>query len=35
MQWINDQYIFVQYRKLVNKIGTAIAEVITFSIMKT
>ena len=35
MPWITDQYIFVQYTKLVNKTGTAVAKVITFSIMTT
>ena len=35
MPWINDQCIFVRYTKLVNKIGTAVAKVITFSITKT
>ena len=29
----NDQYTFVQYTKLVNKKGTDVAKVITFSIM--
>ena len=33
MPWITDQYIFVRYTKLVNKIGTVVAKVITFSIM--
>ena len=33
MPWITDQYTFVQYTKLVNEIGTAVAKVITFSIM--
>ena len=33
MPWITDQYTFVRYTKLVNKIGTAVAKVITSSIM--
>ena len=33
MPWITDQYTFVRYTKLVNKIVTAVAKVITFSIM--
>ena len=32
MPWITDQYTFVRYTKLVNKIGTAVAKVITFTI---
>ena len=35
MPWITDVYTFVQYTKLVNEIGTAVAKVITFSIMTT
>ena len=35
MSWITDQYTFVRYTKLVNKIGTAVEKVITFSIMTT
>ena len=36
MPWITDKYTFVRYKKkLVNKIGTAVATVITFSIMTT
>ena len=35
MPWITDQYTFVRYTKLVNKICTAVAKVITFSIMTT
>ena len=35
MPWISDQYTFVRYTKLVNKIGTAVAKVVTFSIMTT
>ena len=35
MPWITDQYTFVWYAKLINKIGTAVAKVITFSIMTT
>ena len=35
MPWITDQYIFVRYTKLINEIGTAVAKVITFSIMTT
>ena len=35
MPWITDQYTFVRYTKLVNEIGTAVAKVITFSIMTT
>ena len=31
MPWITDQYTFVWYTKLVNKIGTTVAKVITFS----
>ena len=33
MPWKTYQYTFVRYTKLVNKIGTAVAKVITFSIM--
>ena len=33
--WITDQYTFGRYTKLVNKIGTAVAKFITFSIMTT
>ena len=35
MPWITDQYTFVRYTTLVNKIGTAVAKVNTFSIMTT
>ena len=35
MPWITDQYTFVRYTELVNEIGTAVAKVITFSIMTT
>ena len=35
MPWITDQYTFVRYTKLVNRIWTAVAKVITFSIMTT
>ena len=33
--WITDQYTLVLYTKLVNKIGNAVAKVITFLIMTT
>ena len=32
MQWITDQYIFVQYTKLVNKTGTAVAKSLLFQL---
>ena len=32
---ITEQYTSVRYTKLVNKVGTAVAKVITFSIMTT
>ena len=35
MPWITDQYTFVRYTKLINKIGTAVAKVFTFTIMTT
>ena len=35
MPWITDKYTFVGYTKLVNKMCTAVAKVITFSIMTT
>ena len=35
MPWMIDQYTYVRYSKLVNEIGTAVAKVITFSIMTT
>ena len=35
MPWITDQYTYVRYTKLVNEIGTAVAKVITLSIMTT
>ena len=35
MPWIIGQYTFVWYTKLVNKIGTAVAKVIAFSIVTT
>ena len=35
MPWKTDQYTFVRYTKLVNKIGTAVAKIVTFSIMTT
>ena len=35
MPGITNQYTFVRYTKLVNKMGAAVAQVITFSIMKT
>ena len=35
MPWITDQYTFVRYTILVNKISTAVAKVIAFSIMTT
>ena len=35
MPWITDQYTCVRYTKLVNKICTAVAKVIKFSIMTT
>ena len=35
MPWMTDQYTFVRYTKLVNRIGTAGAKVIMFSIMTT
>ena len=33
MPWITNQYLFVRYTKLVSKVGTAVAKVITFLIM--
>ena len=35
MPWITDQYTFVRYTKLVNKIGTTVEKITTFSIMTT
>ena len=35
MPWITDQYTFVRSTTLLNKIGTAVAKVNTFSIMTT
>ena len=35
MPWITDKYTFVGYTKLVNNICTAVAKVITFSIITT
>ena len=35
MPWITDQYTFVLYTKLGNKMGTAVAKVIKLSILKT
>ena len=35
MPWITDQYTFVRYTKLINKIDITVAKIITFSIMTT
>ena len=35
MPWITNQYTFVRYTNHVNRTGTAVAKVITFSIMST